>query len=60
MSATYIPVMSKLLSRLTRADLDDYARSVEAMGCAVTGRAVIDHCRKWMLAHIPDFDNIAL
>ena len=60
MSATYIPVMSKLLSRLTRADLDDYARSVEAMGCAVTGRAVSDHCRKWMLAHIPDFDNIAL
>ena len=60
MSATYIPVMSKLLSRLTRGDLDDYARTVESMGDAVTGRAVMDCCRKWMLAHIPDFDNIAL
>ena len=60
MSATYIPVISKLLSRLTRDDLDDYARTVESMGDAVTGRAVMDRCRRWMLAHIPDFDNIAL
>ncbi len=60
MSATYIPFMSKLLSRLTRADLDDYAGTVESMGDAVTGRAVMEQCRKWMLAHIPDFDNIAI
>ena len=60
MSATYIPVISKLLSRLTRADLDDYLKAAESMGDGATGRAVMDRCRQWMLAHIPDFGNIAI
>ena len=60
MSATYIPLMSKLFSRLTRADLDDYARTVEAMGWDVTAAAVMAACRDWMRAKIPDLDNIVL
>ncbi|MBQ3287826.1 MAG: phosphoenolpyruvate--protein phosphotransferase [Kiritimatiellae bacterium] len=60
MSATYIPVISKLLSRLTRDDLDGYLSAVEAMGDGATGREIMDCCRRWMLAHIPDLDNIAL
>ncbi len=60
MSATYIPVISKLLSRLTRADLDDYLKAAESMGDGATGRAIMDRCRQWMLAHIPDFGNIAI
>ena len=60
MSATYIPVISKLLSRLTRDDLDGYLGEVEAMGDGATGREIMDCCRRWMLAHIPDLDNIAL
>lgn len=60
MSATYIPLMSKLLSRLTRADLDDYARTVEAMGADVTAAEVLAACRAWMRAKIPDLDNIVL
>ena len=60
MSATYIPVMSKLLSRLSRGDLDDYLRAVDEMGDGATGREIMDCCRRWMLAHIPDFDNIAI
>ena len=40
--------------------LGDYAGTVESMGDVVTGRAVMEQCRKWMLAHIPDFDNIAI
>ncbi|MBR2838826.1 MAG: phosphoenolpyruvate--protein phosphotransferase [Kiritimatiellae bacterium] len=60
MSATYIPVISKLLSRLTRDDLDDYLRTVDEMGDGATGGEIMDGCRKWMLAHIPDLDNIAI
>ena len=60
MSATYIPVMSKLLSRLTRDDLDDYLRTVDGMGDDASGREIMDGCRRWMLAHIPDFGNIAI
>ena len=60
MSATYIPLMSKLFSRLTRADLDDYLRTVEAMGDGASGSEILLACNKWMRTHIPDFDNIVL
>jgi hypothetical protein len=53
-------VISKLLSRLTRADLDDYAAAAAAAGDSATGGEVLDACRRWMLAHIPDFGNIAI
>ena len=60
MSATYIPLMSKLFSRLTRADLDDYLRTVEAMGDGATGKDVFQKCNEWMRAHVPDLDNIVI
>ena len=60
MSATYIPVMAKLFSRLTRADLADYAATVEGLGDAVSAAQVLERCRAWMRAKIPDLDNIVL
>ena len=60
MSATYIPLMAKLLSRLTRADLDDYLKAVEAMGDGATAAEILAVCETWMRAHIPDLDNIVL
>ena len=60
MSATYIPLMSKLFSRLTRADLDDYLRTVEAMGDGASGAEILLACNQWMRAHIPDLDNIVI
>ena len=60
MSATYIPLMAKLLSRLTRAELDDYLRTVETMDVSATGGEILDVCRDWMLTHIPDLDNIVI
>ena len=60
MSATYIPVMAKLFSRLTRADLDDYLKTVEAAASGCTAAEVYDCCRQWMLAKIPDLDNIVI
>ena len=60
MSATYIPVISKLLSRLTRDDLDAYAAAVEALGDDLTAHEIYTACRTWMTAKIPDLDNIVL
>ena len=58
MSATYIPVMSKLFSKLTRADLDEYLAAVDAIGDEATGEETMARCREWMLSKIPDLDNI--
>jgi len=60
MSATYIPVMSKLFSRLTRADLDDYAKTVAGLPEDLTGDEIYAHCRAWMLSRIPDLDTIVI
>ena len=60
MSATYIPLLSKLFSRLTRADLDDYLKTVEAMGDGASGAEILAKCNAWMRAHIPDLDNIVI
>ena len=60
MSATYIPVMSKIFSKLTREDLDDYRRTVEAAGDDHTAAELEAVCRDWMRARIPDFDNIVI
>ena len=60
MSATYIPVMAKLFSRLTRADLDDYRDLVEAQGDDATAADIYSACREWMRVKIPDLDNIVI
>ena len=60
MSATYIPLMSKLFSRLTRADLDDYLKTVEAMGNAAASDEILAKCNEWMRSRIPDIDTIVI
>lgn len=60
MSATYVPVMSKIFSKLTRADLNDYRRVVEEAGEDHTAAEIEAICREWVRAHIPDYDNIVL
>jgi len=59
-SATYIPVLSKLLYRLSRADLDEYAKVAASLGDGATGAEVFEACREWMYRKIPDLDNIVL
>ena len=59
-SATYIPLLSKLFSRLTRADLDDYVKTVEAMDDGATAGEIFERCHAWMRAKIPDLDNIVI
>lgn len=60
MSTNYIPVISKLLSRLSRSDLDDYLKTVESMGDDVTAAEVFDKCHQWMASKIPDLGNIVI
>ena len=60
MSATYIPVMAKLFSRLTRADLAAYARLAEGADGGCTAADIFQKCREWMSAKIPDLDNIVM
>ena len=59
-SATYIPVLSKLLHRLSRADLDEYAKIPDSLGDGATGEEVFAACREWMAGRFPDLDNIIL
>ena len=60
MSATYIPLMSKLFSRLSKADLDDYLKAVESLGDGATAEETYACCQRWMRAKIPDLDNIVI
>jgi len=60
MSATYIPLIAKLFSRLSRADLDDYARTVAALPADLTGEEVYAQCRAWILSRIPDLDSVVI
>ena len=60
MSATYIPVTSKLLSKLTRKDLDEYLHLVLDMGDDKTADEILEKCREWMHSKIPDLDNIVI
>ena len=60
MSATYIPVMANLFSRLTRQDLDEYLKLVEDMCNTATGQEILDACTAWMAQKIPEFSEIAM
>ena len=57
MSATYIPAMARIFSRLTRADLDEYAKVPDALPPGATAADVFTACHAWMLAHIPDLED---
>lgn len=57
MSAAYIPVISKLLSQLTRDDLDEYAQVVRAMPGDSTARDIFNTCHDWMSDKIPDLED---
>ena len=60
MSATYIPVISKVLSKLTRDDLNDYRDAILALGRDKTGEEILDACRDFLQQRIPDFNNIVI
>ena len=58
MSATYIPVISKILSRLTRKDLDDFAAFAAAQDPGTPASEMFELCRGFLEDRIPDLDDI--
>ena len=54
MSATYIPVMAKVLSGLTRADLDEYAKVPDSMPHGSTAQDVFNACHDWIADRLPE------
>ena len=56
MSATYVPVMAQLFSRLTRADLDAYRVQLAEAPKGSTGAEMYARCRDWLRARVGDFD----
>ena len=60
MSATYIPLMSKILRRLTRRDLDEYKELAMSMQNGETGGEILEACRKWMESKIPDLEALLI
>ena len=60
MSPTYIPLISKILARLTREDLDEYARVPENVPPGETAHEIYDICHSWLAAKIPNLDDILI
>ena len=48
MSSTYIPLISKILARLTKEDLDEYAKIPDSMPSCSTGADVLDACHRFL------------
>lgn len=60
MSATYMPVMTKLMSQLTQDDLNDYLAMVKSMPMDSTASEIYDACYKWMSSKIPDLESLLI
>lgn len=60
MSATYIPVMSNVLRRLTRADLANYAAFALGMDADKPAKEIYDACRNYLATRIPDLDDVLI
>lgn len=58
MSATYIGVMSKVLSCLTRSDLDEYAKVPDTLAPDATAKEIFEACRVWMVRRLPEIADL--
>ena len=57
MSPGYVPRMARVLRRLSRADLDEYAAVPSALGDGAPGPAVYAACRRWLDGRIPGWEE---
>jgi len=60
MSPAYVPMMSKILSRLSRADLGEYAALAESIPPDVPAAEAQTRLLSWMRGRISDFDELAI
>ena len=60
MSSTYIPLISKILARLTREDLKEYAKVPESMPPCSTAAEILAACHKFLVGKTPNLDDILI
>jgi phosphotransferase system enzyme I (PtsI) len=60
MSSTYIPLISKILARLSREDLEEYARVPDNVPPVSTAQEIFDACHSWLAAKIPNLEDILI
>jgi phosphotransferase system enzyme I (PtsI) len=60
MSSTYIPLISKILARLSRKDLEEYARVPDNVPPGSTAQEIFDACHSWLAAKIPNLEDILI
>ncbi len=60
MSSTYIPLISKILAKLTREDLQEYSKIPESMPPCSTGQDTFNACREFLAKKIPNLDDILI
>ena len=58
MSAPYIRSISKLFSRLSRSDFDEYAEYASGIDTDMPAKAVYGYLREWLSSRIPDFESL--
>lgn len=58
MSATFIPVISSLCARLTRADLAEYAKLPASLPADSTAQSIYAACRDWLAAKVPELKDM--
>lgn len=58
MSATFIPGISQMLSRLDRRDLDEYAKVPASLPQTSTAQEIFDACRAWLARKTPDLAEV--
>ena len=60
MSSTYIPLISKILGRLTREDLEEYARVPDSMPPCSTAADILAACHGFLASRIPNLDDMLI
>ena len=58
MSSTFIPLMARILAKLTRADLDEYAKVPFSLGRTATEFEIREACRRWLVGKVPEFEDV--
>lgn len=60
MSVNYIPALAKVLSSLTRGDLDSYAAEVQALAPEKKAAEIYDACGRWLERKVPGYSELVI
>jgi hypothetical protein len=60
MSVNYIPALAKVLSSLTRGDLDSYAAEAQALALDKKASEIYDACGRWLEKKVPGYAELII